>query len=108
MVEPTWMDAAYTPVTSSGRPANRSFTATTISALPRPMPMPIGMVRAIRAPALGAKARRTPPNATSATATVTARTAPMRCASTGAGGAKMPMQSTGMVTSSPATACETP
>ena len=72
------------------------------------MPIPIGIVSAISAPAFGANARSTPPNATSATATVTARTAPMRWASTGAGGAKMPMQSTGIVTSSPATACETP
>ena len=70
--------------------------------------MPIGIVSAISTPALGANARRMPPNATSATATVTARTAPMRCARIGAGGAKMPMHSTGIVTSRPATACETP
>ena len=43
---PIWIELAYTPVTSTGRSAKRSLTATIMSALPSPMPMPIGIVSA--------------------------------------------------------------
>ena len=105
---PSWMPVAYTPVPSSGRPARPPLTASGISALPSAMPMPTGTVTSNTRAALGVIARAMPATATSTSAAEMARVVPTRAASTAASGAKSPMQSTGIVTSRPAIACETP
>ena len=106
--EPSWMPVVYTPVASRGRDSKPPFTASGMSALPSAMPMPTGTVASRTRAAPGVIARAMPAAATRISAAETARVVPTRAASSAAVGANTPMQSTGIVTSRPAIACDTP
>ena len=106
--EPSWMPVVYTPVPSRGRDSNPPLTASGISAFPSAIPMPTGTVASSTRAALGVIALVMPATATRISAAETARVVPTRAASSAAVGANSPMQSTGIVTSRPAIACETP
>ena len=106
--EPRLMPVVYTPLANAGRCAKRSLTATGISAPASPIPTPIGKVSASTSGAPGAAARSRPNAAMPARQAPIAARVPSRAATCAAGRAKRPMQSTGIVVSSPATACETP
>ena len=108
MVEPTWMPVVYAPVPSAGRSGMRSRTAIGAIALPIPMPTPTGIVSSTTVQALGESARAMPTSPISASARVIARRVPTRAARYAASGAKIPMQSTGIVPSRPAIACVVP
>ena len=105
IAEPTWIPVVYPPVAVPGRSAKRSLTATGASAPASPMPTPIGHVRRTTSQIPGATARARPKTPISATASPSAVRVPTRPASHAAGGAKSPMQSTGIVPSRPTTAC---
>ncbi len=72
------------------------------------MPIPTGIVSRTTPAAPGQSARTTPNVPTASTAAATATREPARATRYGAGGAKTPMQSTGIVPSRPATAWLTP
>jgi len=97
-----------TPFANAGRSGNRVFTATGSSAPARAIPIPTGSVSASSSGTPGTTARAMPNTATAATHSVTAVRRPLRRANGAAAGANTPMHSTGIVPSSPATACETP
>ena len=97
-----------TPLANAGRSGKRSFTATGSSAPAIAMPTPTGSVSRSSSGAPGTAARASPNSATAPTDTPTTLRSPARLASGAASGAKAPMHSTGIVPSSPATACETP
>ena len=77
-------------------------------ALPNPIPMPTGHVSSTTSQADGIVARRMPNTPISARPIVIARRVPMRAARYAATGANRPIQRTGIVPSSPTTACEVP
>src|SRR3954469_2500461 len=96
------------PVAKPGRSAKRSLTATGSIAPASPIPIPTGIVSSTTPAAPGHTARITPNVPTASTAAATATRDPARATRYGAGGAKTPMQSTGIVPSRPATAWLTP
>ena len=108
VAEPLVIPVVYTPVANPGRSAKRSFTATGSIAPASPIPIPSGKVSSTTPAAPGTSARAIPNAPIRASATAIAFRVPIRPERYGAGGANSPMQSTGIVPSSPATACETP
>ncbi len=105
---PIWIPNANRPVASRGRSENAVFTITGASTLPIAMPMPIGTVNAMTPAAPGASERAMPAMPIVSSTSVIARVAPTRAASGPAAGANRPMHRSGIVPSSPVTACETP
>ena len=103
-VEPTFMPVAYTPVADAGRSANSSFTAIGSRAPASPMPTPTGNVSRTTSAASGAPARASPNAPISARQPAIATRVPSHEETGAATGANSPMQSTGIVASSPATA----
>ena len=93
---------------TAGRSSKCSLTEIGASALPSPIPIPTGQVRRTTSHTDGIVARRMPKTPISASPIVIARRVPILAARYAATGANRPMQRTGIVLSSPTTACDVP
>src|SRR5690349_13677958 len=96
------------PVPVAGRSSKCSLIEIGASVLPRPIPMPTGQVSRTTSQTDGIVARRMPKTPIKESPSVIARRVPIRAARYAPTGAKRPMHSTGIVPSSPTTACDVP
>ena len=108
MPAPRLMPVTPIPLANAGRWAKRCLTAIGSSVPAMAMAMPIGSVRASSTTMPGATARPRPATAIASRQPAIAARSPQRPETSPANGANRPMQSTGIVPTSPATACETP
>ncbi len=104
IADPSWMPVAYTPVPVAGRSGTVSRTASGAVALPIPIPIPSGSVSATTSHVVGPSPRRTPNTPIRTSPIVIASRVPSQAESDAPTGANRPMQSTGIVPSSPAIA----